>query len=86
MCTSAQVYITYLSEDLGRAVWLTVKEVQDIAGPLDAILGCLFSCAEAVVPAAMEILKAGAAILQLIRLPRDYSLLLRYATPQAMAH
>lgn len=68
--------ITYLVKDLGRAVRLAIKEVQDAAGPLDAVLGCLFSGAEAVVSAAMEILEAGTPVLQLIRLTRDYSLLL----------
>lgn len=76
------IYFAYLSKDLSRTVWLAVEEVQDVTGPLDAVLGRLFSGAEAVVPAAMEILKAGAAILQLIRLPGYYSLLLRYTAPQ----
>lgn len=59
--------------------------MQDVAGPLDAVLGRLLGGAEAVVPAAVEILKAGAAVLQLIRLPRDDGLLLRYAAAQETA-
>lgn len=85
LCVNKQIYTAYLSENLSRAVRLAIKEVQDVAGPLDAVFSRLFSGAETVVPVAMEILKAGAAVLQLVWLPWDYSLLLRYTASQEVA-
>lgn len=55
-----------LTESFHTAVWLTVEEVQDVAGLLDAVLGCLFSGGEAVVSVAMEIFEATTAIFQLV--------------------
>ena len=56
----------YLVKNLGRAVRLAVEEVQHVAGPLDAVLGRLLRRGETVVPAAVEILEAAAAVLQLV--------------------
>lgn len=62
------IYITMtdntsdLIERFNSAVWLTVEEVQYVAGLLDAVLGCLLSGGETVVSVAVEILKTTTAI------------------------
>ncbi len=71
-----------LIEHFDRAVWLTVEEVQYVAGLLDAVLGCLLSGGETVVSVAMEILKTTAAIFQLVWLTRHYGLLFGYTADQ----
>lgn len=58
--------ISDLTENFNSAVWLTVEEVQYIAGLLDAVLGCLLSSGETVVSVAMKILKTTTAIFQLV--------------------
>lgn len=52
--------------------------MQDAAGVLNAVLGSLFWGGEAVVAGAVEVLEAGAAILQLVRLTGHDGLLLRH--------
>lgn len=52
--------------------------MQDVAGMLDAILGCLLWGGEAVVSATMEVLEAAGAVLQFIRLAWHDGLLLRH--------
>lgn len=48
---------TDLREKLWRDIWLSVEEVQDIAGMLNAVFGRLLWGGESVVPGAMEVLE-----------------------------
>lgn len=48
---------TDLREKLWGDVWLSVEEVQDIAGMLNAVFGRLLWGGESVVPGAMEVLE-----------------------------
>lgn len=48
---------TDLREKLRGDVWLSVEEVQDVAGMLNAVFGRLLRGGESVVPGAMEVLE-----------------------------
>lgn len=54
---------TDLREKLDWGFWGRIEEVQDIARMLDTILGSLFWGGKAIVPTAMEVFKAAAAVL-----------------------
>jgi len=70
---------TDLAEYLRGGLGLCVEEVQNVARVLDAVLGRLLRGREAVVPGAVEVLEAAAAVLQLVALARHDGLLLGHA-------
>lgn len=56
-------FFLYLVENLYRDVGLCVEEVQDVAGVLDSVLGCLFWGGEAVVAGSVEVFEAAGVVL-----------------------
>lgn len=53
---------SHLVEDLYRNVRLCVKKVQDVAGVLDSVLGCLLWRGEAVIAGAVEIFETAGVV------------------------
>ena len=74
---------THPGEDLDGGVGLGVKEVQHVAGVLDAVLGSLLGGGEAVVTGTVEIFETGGTVFQLVGLSWHDGLLLGHTGREA---